>query len=177
MQGWFLKYHCDLFLKNRSKYDMKSSEIIPVFIDWNMATSRSTIVRTLLARGTMIGSEWAIVCSILFFSRVVSDIGDRTVFSYGIILWWSRFILFLQEYHKVTRFTDNEIRFMREAYRFLYWNYVIKDGKHSLSDNTLKNWQAELWYLSPIGRQRFWCRKNNRCLENWNPNRKFLNTH
>jgi Ser/Thr protein kinase RdoA (MazF antagonist) len=36
MQVDLLKYHCEQFLKNRSRYNMSSFEIIPVFIDWNI---------------------------------------------------------------------------------------------------------------------------------------------
>src|ERR1700761_9081447 len=36
LKAELLKYHCELFLKNRSNYNMKSFEIIPVFIDWNI---------------------------------------------------------------------------------------------------------------------------------------------
>ncbi|RZK67774.1 MAG: hypothetical protein EOO92_23935, partial [Pedobacter sp.] len=36
MQADYLKYHCEQFLKNRSKYNMNTFEIIPVFVDWNI---------------------------------------------------------------------------------------------------------------------------------------------
>jgi hypothetical protein len=95
------------------------------------------------------------VLDFYFLSRVVSDIGDRTVFSYGInTLMEDRFILFLQEYHKVNPLTANEIRFMKEAYRFFILNYVIKDGKHFFSEQYAKKLQAEAFdnYLPSVDR-------------------------
>ena len=41
-----------------------------------------------------------------------------------------RFILFLKSYHKVNPLSVDEIRFMKEVYRFFILNYVIKDGRY-----------------------------------------------
>jgi hypothetical protein len=66
-----------------------------------------------------------------FISRVVSDIGDRTVFSYNIgPLMEDRFILFLKTYHKIFPLTVIEVRFLEEAYRFFILNYVVKYGRY-----------------------------------------------
>ena len=97
------------------------------------------------------------VLDFYFFSRVVSDLGDRTVFSYVInTMMEDRFILFLKEYHKVNPLTADEIRFLKEAYRFFILNYVIKDGKYFFSEQYAKKLQAEAFeiYL-PICRQGF----------------------
>jgi hypothetical protein len=40
----------------------------------------------------------------------------------------------LQEYHKINPLTANEIRFLRESYRFFILNYVIKDGNYFFTD-------------------------------------------
>ena len=83
MQVDFLKYHCDLFLKNRSNYNMKSFEIIPVFIDWNIGNFSVGPNSELYSRWDY---DWFRMSyrmlDFYFFSRVVSDAGDRTVFSY-----------------------------------------------------------------------------------------------
>ena len=95
------------------------------------------------------------VLDFYFFSRVVSDIGDRTVFSYGInTLMEDRFILFLQEYHKVNPLTADEIRFLKEAYRFFILNYVIKDGKYFFNEQYATKLQAEAFdkYLPSVDR-------------------------
>jgi Ser/Thr protein kinase RdoA (MazF antagonist) len=156
MQVDFLKYQCELFLKNRSKYNMSSFEIIPVFIDWNIGNFSVTKDFELYSRWDF---DWFRMSYRLldfyFFSRVVSDIGDRTVFSYVInTLMEDRFILFLQEYHKVNPLTANEIRFLKEAYRFFILNYVIKDGKFFFSEHYAKKLQAEAFdiYLPSVDR-------------------------
>jgi hypothetical protein len=90
-----------------------------------------------------------------FLSRVVSDAGDRTVFSYGInTLMDDRFIIFLEEYHHINPLTANEIRFLKEAYRFFILNYVIKDGKYFFSEQYAKKLQAEAFelYLPSVDR-------------------------
>lgn len=156
MQVDFLKYHCDLFLKNRSSYNMKSFEIIPVFIDWNIGNFSVTPNLELYSRWDY---DWFRMSYRLldfyFFSRVVSDAGDRTVFSYYIgTMMEDRFILFLKEYHQVNPLSADEIRFLKEAYRFFILNYVIKDGKHFFNEQYAKKLQAEAFeiYLPSVDR-------------------------
>jgi Ser/Thr protein kinase RdoA (MazF antagonist) len=156
MQADFLKYHCETFLKNRSKYNMSSFEIIPVFIDWNIGNFSVTPNLDLYSRWDY---DWFRMSYRLldfyFFSRVVSDIGDRTVFSYVInTMMEDRFIIFLKEYHKVNPLTADEIRFLKEAYRFFILNYVIKDGKHFFNEQYAKKLQAEAFdiYLPSVDR-------------------------
>ena len=45
-----------------------------------------------------------------------------------------RFLLFLSEYHYVNPLTADEIRFLREVYRFFILNYVIKNGNYFFSE-------------------------------------------
>lgn len=66
-----------------------------------------------------------------FFSRVVSDIGDRTVFSYvNTTLLEDRFMLFLKHYHAVYPLEVKDVLFIKEAYRFFILNYVVKYGRY-----------------------------------------------
>jgi hypothetical protein len=156
MQADFLKYHCDLFLKNRSNYNMKSFEIIPVFIDWNIGNFSVTSNLELYSRWDYDWFRMSYrILDFYFFSRVVSNAGDRTVFSYYInTMMEDRFILFLKEYHKVNPITADEIRFLKEAYRFFILNYVIKDGKHFFNEQYAKKLQAEAFeiYLPSVDR-------------------------
>jgi hypothetical protein len=152
----FLKYHCDSFLKNRSKYNMSSFEIIPVFIDWNIGNFSVTPDLELYSRWDY---DWFRMSyrmlDFYFLSRVVSDIGDRTVFSYVIdTMMEDRFILFLKEYHKVNPLTADEIRFLKESYRFFILNYVIKDGKYFFNQQYAQILQAEAFdiYLPSVDR-------------------------
>jgi hypothetical protein len=156
MQVDFLKYHCETFLRNRSKYNMSSFEIIPVFIDWNIGNFSVTPNLELYSRWDY---DWFRMSYRLldfyFLSRVVSSVGDRTVFSYGInTLMEDRFIVFLEEYHKTNPLTANEIRFLKEAYRFFILNYVMKDGKFFFSDQYAKKLQTEAFdlYLPSVDR-------------------------
>jgi len=156
MQVDFLKYHCDLFLKNRSNYNMKSFESIPVFIDWNIGNFSVGPSLELYSRWDY---DWFRMSyrmlDFYFLSRVVSDIGDRTVFSYVISpLMEDRFIIFLKEYHKVYPLTADEIRFLKEGYRFFILNYVIKDGKYFFNEQYAKKLQAEAFdiYLPSVDR-------------------------
>ncbi|WP_183562582.1 hypothetical protein [Mucilaginibacter sp. SP1R1] len=156
MQADFLKYHCETFLKNRSKYNMSSFEIIPVFIDWNIGNFSVTPSLELYSRWDYDWFRMSYrVLDFYFFSRVVSDVGDRTVFSYVInTMMEDRFIIFLKEYHKVNPLTADEIRFMKEAYRFFILNYVIKDGKHFFSEQYAQKLQSEAFnvYLPSVDR-------------------------
>ena len=156
MQVDFLKYHCDQFLRNRSRHNMASFDIIPVFIDWNIGNFSVTPNYELYSRWDYDWFRMSYrVLDFYFFSRVVSDVGDRTVFSYVIgPMMEDRFIIFLKEYHKVYPLTADEIRFMKEAYRFFILNYVIKDGKHFFSEQYAKKLQSEAFdvYLPSVDR-------------------------
>jgi len=151
-----IKHHCEQFIKNRSRYNMKSFEIIPVFIDWNIGNFSVTPELELYSRWDY---DWFRMSYRLldfyFFSRVVSDAGDRTVFSYVIgPMMEDRFITFLKEYHEVNPITADEIRFLKEAYRFFILNYVIKDGKYFFNEQYAKKLQAEALeiYLPSVDR-------------------------
>jgi Ser/Thr protein kinase RdoA (MazF antagonist) len=157
MQADFLRYHCDQFLKNRLKCNAGSFEIIPVFIDWNIGNFSVINKFDLFSRWDY---DWFRMSSRMldfyFFSRVVSDVGDRTVFSYVInTMMEDRFLLFMSEYHKVNPLTANEIRFLREVYRFFILNYVIKDGNHFFSEQYAKKLRAEAFdiYLPSVDRE------------------------
>lgn len=144
-----LKHHCELFLKNRLKLNANTFETIPVFIDWNLGNFSVTSKGDLFSRWDY---DWFRMSSRMmdfyFFSRVVSDAGDKTVFSYRIdTMMEDRFILFLEEYHKVNPLTVNEIRFLREGYRFFILNYVIKDGNYFFSEQYARKLQAEAFEI------------------------------
>lgn len=144
-QKAFLQYHSEQFLKNRLLYKADSFETIPVFIDWNIGNFSVTPSLKLYSRWDY---DWFRMSSRMmdfyFFSRVVSDIGDRTVFSYLINpMMEDRFIIFLEEYHQINPLTANELRFLKEVYRFFILNYVIKDGNYFFSEQYARKLQAE----------------------------------
>ncbi len=121
-----------------------SFETIPVFIDWNIGNFSVINKFELFSRWDY---DWFRMSSRMldfyFFSRVVSDAGDKTVFSYLIDpMMEDRFLLFLSEYHKINPLTADEIRFLREVYRFFILNYVVKNGNYFFSEQYAKKLQS-----------------------------------
>lgn len=140
-----IRHHCEQFLKNRTKCNAGSFEIIPVFIDWNIGNFSIIDNFELFSRWDF---DWFRMSSRMldfyFFSRVVSDAGDKTVFSYRInTMMEDRFLIFLSEYHKINPLIADEIRFLREVYRFFILNYVVKNGSYFFSEHYAKKLQAE----------------------------------
>ncbi len=127
-----IRRHADLFLENTHQLGAQHWDKIPVFVDWNIGNFSVTSSLKLFSRWDY---DWfrmdSRMMDFYFLSRVSSDVGDRTVFSYhASTLMEERFLLFLQHYHRVYPLTENEIRFLKEAYRFFILNYVLKDGRH-----------------------------------------------
>lgn len=125
--------HSDVFLNNAYKVNYTEEfETIPVFIDWNIGNFSISGDGKFYSRWDY---DWfrmsSRVMDFYFISRVVSDVGDRTVFSYNIeTLMEDRFIMFLKEYHRIFPLSEAEIRAIEEAYRFFLLNYVVKDGPY-----------------------------------------------
>ncbi len=127
-----LREQCQLFLQNVDLLDIKSFDKLPVFVDWNIGNFSVDEEMHLYSRWDY---DWFRVSNRImdfyFFARVVSDVGDRTVFSYVIgPLMEERFLIFLKAYHKIYPLSANEVLFMKEAYRFFILNYVIKYGRY-----------------------------------------------
>lgn len=133
-----IKKHCECFLNNASRVNYTFGfERIPVFVDWNIGNFSISADGRLYSRWDY---DWFRVASrvmdFYFFSRVVSNAGDRTVFSYLVdTLMEERFLIFLKEYHRIFPLTEPEIHFIKEAYRFFILNYVIKDGPYFFRQN------------------------------------------
>jgi len=144
-----IKKQCGLFLQNRDLLGAMEFDKIPVFIDWNIGNFSVNSSFKLFSRWDY---DWFRVSSRMmdfyFLSRVVSDIGDRTVFSYltGPMME-DRFLLFLQSYHAHYPLTANEILFLKEAYRFFILNYVIKDGRHFFHEIFATKLQKEAYEI------------------------------
>ncbi|MFT6866529.1 MAG: hypothetical protein ACJA08_001360 [Cyclobacteriaceae bacterium] len=146
-----VRAQCDLFMENCIKLNASGMKSIPVFVDWNIGNFSVTKKSRFFSRWDY---DWfrmsTRVMDFYFFSRVCSSIGDRTVFSYLIDpVMEDRFILFLKSYHAVYPLTENEIRFIKEAYRFFIINYVIKDGRyffHEIYASKLQQEAHELYF-------------------------------
>lgn len=140
-----IRMHCHQFLENSMKLDYLTFAQIPVFIDWNIGNFSVRDNGTFFSRWDY---DWfrmgARVLDFYFFSRVVSDIGDKTVFSYTVSqLNEERFLVFLKAYHKVFPLTRNEVLFMKEAYRFFILNYVISNGRFFFNASYASKLQSE----------------------------------
>ncbi len=127
-----IQHHANLFLENTHRLHAQNWAKIPVFIDWNIGNFSVTSSLKLFSRWDYdwfrMGSR---MLDFYFLSRVCSDVGDRTIFTYNVgPLMEDRFLLFLKHYHEVYPLTANEILFLKEAYRFFILNYVLKDGRH-----------------------------------------------
>ncbi len=127
-----IKEQCNLFLENTEKIGADKLESIPVFVDWNIGNFSVTPGLELFARWDY---DWFRMSSRMmdfyFFSRIVSKVGDQTIFSYEIDrLMEDRFIIFLKAYHEIFPFSEIEIRFLKESYRFFLLNYVVKYGRY-----------------------------------------------
>jgi hypothetical protein len=137
--------HCNLFLENYKQLEGDKLTKIPVFVDWNIGNFS-------LDKGRFYSRwdyDWFRVCTRMmdfyFISRVVSDVGDKTIFTYnGDPLMGKRFQLFLKTYHKIYPFQKNEILILKEMYRFFLLNYVLRFGKYFFSSSFAFKLQQEV---------------------------------
>jgi hypothetical protein len=148
-----IRKHCETFLREFDVFRANAIERIPVFVDWNIGNFSVTSSFKLFSRWDY---DWFRISTRMmdfyFLSRVVSNVGDKTVFSYYISpLMEDRFILFLKAYHAVYPLTRAEILFLKEVYRFFILNYVVKDGRyffHTIFANKLQREAFEIYLPS-----------------------------
>ena len=149
-----LREQCDTFIANTDRLILKDMPKIPVFVDWNIGNFSVTPTGRFYSRWDY---DWFRISSRMmdfyFIARVVSNRGDRTVFSYDIdVLSEERFIYFLRRYHEVYPLTANELELLGEVYRFFILNYVIKDGRYFFHEIFATKLQAEAFqsYLPSV---------------------------
>jgi hypothetical protein len=109
---------------------------IPVLVDWNLGNF--SVDRA--ADGSFqLFSRWdydwfrtdTLLLDFYFLSRVSSQTGDRTRFSYGVhTLSEPRFTRFIAAYNEVSPLTEADIEMMVETYRFFILHYVLSVGDH-----------------------------------------------
>ncbi len=127
-----IEAQCVRFIEQLDALGAESFLNMPVFVDWNIGNFSLDRQGRLFSRWDY---DWFRMSSRMldfyFFSRVVSDVGDRTLFHYLVDpLMEDRFVLFLRTYHACYPLTAPEVRFLKEAYRFFILNYVVKYGQH-----------------------------------------------
>jgi hypothetical protein len=109
---------------------------IPVLIDWNLGNfSVEFDDRGRFSLFSRWDYDWFRIESRLldfyFLSRVSSRTGDKTRFTYGAhTLLEPRFRRFLGIYQRSFPLADEEVLFLKEAYRFFLLNYVVREGAH-----------------------------------------------
>lgn len=131
-----IKRQCHEYLENCEKIGVSDLTSIPVFVDWNIGNFSIREDYSFYSRWDY---DWFRMSTrtmdFYFFSRVCSDAGDKTVFSYLIDpMMEERFLIFLKAYHEVFPLTAQEVIAMKEAYRFFILNYVIKEGTYFFHD-------------------------------------------
>lgn len=135
---------------------------LPVLVDWNLGNfsvryeSDDPADFRLFTRWDY---DWFRVESRLvdfyFLSRVSSRTGDRTYFTYqSHTLVEPRFIRFVQRYHEVFPLTEDEVRFLPEAYRFFLLNYVVRVGSKFFRPELCERFRRDTarWYLPELER-------------------------
>lgn len=142
-----IRDQCNIFLENINNLGANNLAVTPVFVDWNIGNFSVTDDLQLYSRWDY---DWFRMSSRMmdfyFFSRIVSSIGDKTIFSYNIDpLMEERFILFLKAYHREYPLKKTEILFLKEVYRFFLLNYVIKYGQYFFHDLFANRLQQEAY--------------------------------
>lgn len=134
-QAALVQRHCDTFFHNADRLGYHGFPRIPLLIDWNIANF-SVQKRE---AGLRLFSRWDYdwfrieprVLDFYSMSRVVRESGDQTRFSYTPDVFLDpRFQRFLAAYHAASPLVAEEVRFLREAYRFFILNYVLRVGEH-----------------------------------------------
>ena len=144
-----IEEQCNIFMKNSAEIGYDTFLKIPIFVDWNIGNFSVTKSGDFFSRWDY---DWFRMCSrvldFYFMSRVCSDAGDRTVFSYlPDTLLEDRFGLFLKAYHAEYPLTEAEVRFIKEAYRFFILHYVVQYGKHFFRRSYAAKLQREAYEL------------------------------
>jgi hypothetical protein len=108
-------------------------EKIPVLVDWNLGNFSVKHQGHQFELFSRWDYDWFRIdtrmLDFYFFSRVSSETGDRTSFTYSPhTLLEPRFINFLRQYHEVFPLSKRELLFLPWAYRFFILNYVIREG-------------------------------------------------
>jgi Ser/Thr protein kinase RdoA (MazF antagonist) len=130
-----IRHHCEAFLENAEHLGYHGTPRIPVLLDWNTGNFSVGLDR----QGFKFFSRWDYdwfrveprTFDFYFCARVVREGGDQTEFSYLADPFLEpRFAQFLEAYHKVYPLSENDLLFLKEAYRFFILNYVVHTGEH-----------------------------------------------
>lgn len=136
-----VRRHANRFLQSLEDFGYADLPRIPVFVDWNLGNFSVETTPTPVSqpgRFTLFSRwdyDWFRIDTRLldfyFLSRVSSQTGDRTEFSYGVhTLGEPRFLAFLKAYHAANPLTEADVQLIVETYRFFILHYVLSVGDH-----------------------------------------------
>lgn len=146
--GPILQAQCDQFLTNAEKLGYQSFKKIPVLVDWNIGNFSVGLLEDGFRFYSRWDYDWLRVeprtLDFYFCARVVRAEGDQDTFSYNVAPFFDeRFVQFLRAYHHVAPLEDEEVLFLKEAYRFFLLNYVIRIGEHFFRRSICRRLQQE----------------------------------
>ncbi len=159
-----IRRHCEIFMEQSESLGYRSQPRLPVLVDWNPGNFSVGFD----VRGFKFYSRWDYdwfrveprTLDFYFCARVVRSEGDRKTFSYfASPLLEPRFVRFLIAYHEVNPLADEEVLFLKEAYRFFILNYVLHVGEHFFRPRLRRRLQREAlsWYLPRLEQLDFRC--------------------
>lgn len=148
-QRQIVRDHAHEFLMQLQLLGYDDLQRIPVLLDWNLGNfSVSQVAGGHFELFSRWDYDWFRIDTRLldfyFLSRVSSETGDRTLFTYSAhTLLEPRFVRFLKAYHAVFPLAENEILMLKESYRFFILNYVIRSGDHFFEGDLWKKLQYD----------------------------------
>ncbi len=147
-QRLIVQKHTHEFLLQLQRLCYDDMAKIPVLLDWNLGNFSVEFEGGHFRLFTRWDYDWFRIdtrmLDFYFLSRVSSQTGDRTVFTYSShTLLEPRFVRFLRAYHQVFPLTENEILLLKESYRFFILNYVIRSGDHFFEGDLWRRLQHE----------------------------------
>ncbi len=146
--GRELRRQCDVLLENATNLGYQRFSKIPILVDWNIGNFSVGLEESGFKFFSRWDYDWFRIDSRMldfyFCARVVRAEGDMTVFTYSTEPFFEpRFERFLRAYHSVYPLADNEVLFMKEAYRFFLLNYVMRSGEHFFRPSYCERLQRE----------------------------------
>ncbi len=144
----FLRRQCELFLTNAEQLGYHKMTKMPVLLDWNIGNFSIGHDKDGFRFFSRWDYDWFRVepraMDFYFCARVAREEGDQPVFSYTLDPFFEeRFAIFLRAYHRRNPLADEELLFLKEAYRVFLLNYVIRSGEHFFREDLCRRLQRE----------------------------------
>ncbi len=131
-----VRRHINRFLHALEDLGYADMPRVPVLVDWNLGNfsvdRRDDGTFTLFSRWDY---DWfrteITLLDFYFLSRVSSETGDRSTFTYGVhTLAEPGFLRFLAAYREIIPLTERDVEMIVETYRFFLLHNVLSMGDH-----------------------------------------------